>query len=65
MKCTRVASTRGTIYSLSGGLSTAIVVHVYIIIMYFIYSGQVNISVCLSVCSLYSMFMSLNAKKNY
>ena len=36
-------------YSLSGGLPTAIVVHIIIMYMYFIYSGQINISVCLSL----------------
>ena len=48
MKCTRMASRRVTIYSLSGGLPTAIVV--YIIIMYLSYYGQINTSV-LAICT--------------
>ena len=43
-----VASTRATIYSLSGSLPTAIFSKYYF--MYLIYFGQINISVCLSVC---------------
>ena len=47
MKCTRVTSTRATIYSLSGGLPIAIVV--YIINMYFFLFWS-NKHFCLSVC---------------
>ena len=50
MICNRVASTRATIYSLSGSLPTAIFSKYYFI--YLIYFGQINISVCLSVCLL-------------
>ena len=58
MICNRVASTRATIYSLSGSLPTAIFSKYYF--MYLIYFGQINISVCLSVCH---MFKSYSKRK--